>query len=420
MKLFSWSRKTPQQAVEMKDASFETVLRLLAASQGLTHSSVSPDTCMKSPTVQAIVRAISARLASTPVHVYKTETKNGREYKEKIPNHPVSLLLKKPNEWQSRYDYWQDAASCFVRHGRYIAKMAKSSNGKIHGLYPVNPSGVEIKQDQTTLGITFKRAGGEEWPFSKVHFVRGPSRDFFSGDSPVNDVATTIALEIAAEDFGASFFENGAVPLLMFKYMAGVKGFKTPEEEQQFINDFQAAFSGEKRHRAFLVPPGIENGDPIKIENDKAQFLQTRQHQRTVIAGAFGVPPQFVGDLSKGTYNNVEQQSEDFTLNVIMPVCSAFEAAMERDLLSDDDREKGYKVRFNLDAELRAAFIDRQNGLQIQYQNGVINANEWREIEGKPPRDDEGAETYHTTVQVQPNGAQQDDTDEQTDDQPRD
>jgi len=399
---------------ESKDASFETVLRLLAAQMGLS-GSVTPENCMRSPTVHAIVTAISRRLASTPVHVYESSTKNGREVKEKLPNHPIAQLLRQPNEWQSRHDYWQDASSAYVRHGRYIAKIGRGITGPIRRLYPINPSGVTVKQNPDTLAVTFQH-GSDEWPFEKVHFVRGPARDFFSGDSPVQDVAMTIALEIAAEEFGTSFFTNGAIPLLVLRHGPGSRGFKSIEDEKKFIEDFQNAFSGNKRHRALLLPPGLETGDPVRIENDKAQFLQTRQLQRTIIAGAFGVSPYHVGDLTSGKYNNVEQQSEDFTLNVIMPVALAFEAAMERDFFTPADRNSGLKIRFNLDAELRASFIDRQNGLQIQLHNGVITPNDWREIEGRTPRTDPGGDEFQQSVQTQ-NGAKPNEPDP-PDDQP--
>lgn len=385
---------------ERKDASFETVLRLLAAQMGIA-GSVTPDTCMRSPTVHAIVTAISRRLASTPVHVYETSTRKGREVKEKLPDHPIAQLLRRPNEWQDEVDYWQDAASTYVRHGRFIAKIGRGATGPIRRLYPVNPSSVEIKQDRNTLAVTFK-SGEQEWDFDKVHYARGPARDFLRGDSPVKDVATTIGLEIAAEEYGQSFFNNGAVPLLMFQYAQGFRGFKTPEEEKKFVELFQEALSGNKRHRAFLVPLGIQANDPVKIENDKAQFLETRQLQRNVIAGAFGIPPYHVGDLTSGKYDNIEQQSGDFTLNVIMPVVRSFEAAMERDFLTSADRNAGLKIRFNLDAELRASFMERQQGQQIQLQNGVINRNDWREREGLPPRSDPGGEEYPQSVQLQP------------------
>ena len=41
-----------------------------------------------------------------------------------------------------------------------------------------------------------------------------------------------------------------------------------------------------------------------------------------------------------------------------------------------------------MDATLRASFMERQQGLEVQRRNGVINPNEWRELEGKNPRDD--------------------------------
>jgi phage portal protein BeeE len=78
-----------------------------------------------------------------------------------------------------------------------------------------------------------------------------------------------------------------------------------------------------------------------------------------------------------------------------MPVAQAFESAMERDLLTDDDWSAGTIIRFNLDSILRADFKSRQEGLQLQRQNGVLSADEWREIEGKNPLDGEsGGDDY--------------------------
>ena len=208
-------------------------------------------------------------------------------------------------------------------------------------------------------------------------------------------MAQAIALEILAESFGASFFRNGALPLVVFQYLAGNKGFKTPQDEKKFVEDFQRAFGGDSRFRAMLLPVGMEMADPIPVENEKAQFLQTRQHQRSVIAGALGVPPHLVGDLGRATWSNIEQQDSDFTINVVMPICQSFESAMERDFLTDEDRRNGICIRFNLDGILRADFKSRQEGLRIQRDAGVLSANEWREVEGKNPIDTaDGGDDY--------------------------
>lgn len=396
MKVFGLDirRASAAVSIEAKSNQFEDVLQRLVAAQQGALGSVTPETCMQSPTVQAIVTAISRRISVSPVHVYRKTTKDGRAAKEKLPNHPVAKLLAYPNRWQTRTNYWMDATSAFVRYGRYYAYKSRGSTGPIRELLPIKSSAISLQQDPDTWAVRYLH-DGRELDASRIHHVRGPARNFLDGDSPVKDVSQAIALEIAAEKFGSTFFDNGAIPLLIFKYMAGTGRFKTEDDEKQFIADFQEQFKGNKRHRALLLPKGIETGDPVKIENDKAQFLETRKYQRTVIAGAFGVPPHLVGDLERATFNNVEQQDSDFTLNVVMPVAQAFESAMEKDLLTDDDVNSGVIIRFNLDAILRADFKSRQEGLQIQRQNGAISPNEWREIEGKNPiSDEDGGDDY--------------------------
>jgi HK97 family phage portal protein len=382
------------RAAEVKESQFETVIQRLRSARYGAIGEVTPDTCMQSPTVHAIVTAISRRIAVSPVHVYRKTTKNGRDAKERIPNHPVARLLQYPNKWQSRSEYWLDAASTFVRYGRFYAWKSRGTTGPIRELLPISPREICVEQDRDTWAIRYRR-GAEFLDSSKVHYVRGPARNFIEGDSPVNDVQTAIALEIAAEKFGATFFENGALPLLFFTFMQGSKGFQKPEDAKQFTDDFQSAFGGARRFRAMVGPQGLDKPTSIPIENDKAQFLETRKYQRTVIAGAFGVPPHLVGDLERATFNNVEQQDTDFTSNVIQPVTAAFEAAMERDLLTDEDVNSGVVIRFNLDSILRADFKSRQEGLQVQRRNGVINANEWREIERlNPISEEDGGEDY--------------------------
>jgi HK97 family phage portal protein len=386
MNLFGW-----QLSRETKTAQFETVLRQLISAANGTVAAVTPETCMRSPTVQAIVTAISRRIAVSPVQVFEKSQSGNLDIKKKLPDHPVAKLLNAPNDWQTRTTYWLDAVSCFVRYGNYYAWKSRGSTGPIRKLYPLHARGMSPEQDENfNLVYKYNQAGGlKEYAPASIHHVRGAARNFVVGDSPVDDIKLSIALEIAAEELGATFFANGAMPLMVFKYATGAQGFRKPEDETQFITDFQAALGGNKRHKALLLPKGIETSESPNVENDKAQFLETRKYQRTVIAGAFGVPPHLVGDLERATFNNVEQQDIDFTSNVIQPVCQSFESAMERDLLTDEDRRRGVIIRFNLDSILRSDFKSRQEGLRIQRDSGVLSPNEWREIERMNPISDE-------------------------------
>jgi len=252
--------------------------------------------------------------------------------------------------------------------------------------------------------------------------VRGAARDGLVGDSPVSDLRDSIALEIAAERMGCQVFANGAAPSMVFKFADGFQGYKTDEERTNFLDEIQSIYAGKGRFRSILLPRGVEHSEKFEIDNEKAQTLELRQYQRTVIAGAFGVPPHMVGDLSNGTFQNVEQQSLDFVTNVVLPYVRMFEAALEAALLTDAERADGLVIRFNLDAALRADFKTRQEGLQIQRQNGVINANDWAEKEGMNPisAEDGGEEYWRQGPSGQSADAGGADPQDQPEDQPAD
>lgn len=389
---FPWQKKA--------DAiSLDTLIRRLEAVHQTTSGVVvTPENCMESPTVQAIVTAVSRRISTLPPHVLVKSDDNGRTKKERQPNHPVEKLLAQPNEWQSSTSYWLDSTSSLIRHGNFYAFKARGLTGPIRRLLPLNPGSCEPKQrdDWSVYYEAIMRDGGrQELQPAQIHHVRGPARDFLKGNSPIEDVKETIALEIAAERMGAAVFGNNAMPGIIFEYMEGSQGFKTDEERKTFIDDFQAVYAKKGRMKALLMPKGIKAGQQITIENEKAQFLETRQHQRSVIAGAFGVPPHLVGDLERGTFSNIEHQSLEFIQSVVLPYVRMFETAMERDLLTPDDRAKGIIIRFNLDGALRGDFKSRQEGLNIMRTAGVINANDWRDHENMNPISaEDGGEEY--------------------------
>lgn len=393
----SSASSTPEAKTDM--SLDQWIQRLEATYRTVSNIAVTPDTCMQSPTVNAIVTAVSRRLSVSPVRVMRrTYGSGGREKKELLPSHPVTRLLGKPNSFQSRANYWLDAGSVLMRWGRFYAFKAQGNTGPIRRLIPLSPGAVTVEQDDETLDHFYRAklvSGSQrEIPANEMHHARGAARDFLTGDSPVIDVRESIALEIAMERFGASFFGNGAMPLLIFKLMQGFSGYKTKEEETTFLQSVKDVLGNGKQHSSFMLPKGMDVTD-IKPDNEKSQFIEARKYQRTVIAGAFGVPPHFVGDLERATFNNVEQQDTDFIINVVMPQAQVFESAMERDLLTDDDRRDGVIIRFNLDAVQRADFKTRQEGMQIKRQNGVINANDWREAENMNPiSDDDGGEDF--------------------------
>lgn len=98
-----------------------------------------------------------------------------------------------------------------------------------------------------------------------------------------------------------------------------------------------------------------------------------------------------VGLLARSTNNNIEQQAHEFATYTIRPWLVRIERSAALNLLLDPKR---YKVRFTMEDLLRGDPLKRSQSLQIQRQNGVINGDEWRALEGRNPIEDGSGREY--------------------------
>jgi HK97 family phage portal protein len=216
MKLFGFDFEIRRQQKAF-EGDVDTILRRLHAFYDTVSGiNVTPESCMQAPTVQAIVQGVSRRIASMPIQVLRKSESRGRMKKEPLPNHSVAKLLQAPNNWQTSRNFWLDATSVLVRYQNFYSYKAQGKTGPIRALRPIHPNDCKPEQDDETYDVQYRVSvsGGQQQvlPFWAIMHARGMARDFLEGDSPVRDVREAIALEIAAEKFGASFFGNGALP----------------------------------------------------------------------------------------------------------------------------------------------------------------------------------------------------------------
>lgn len=139
----------------------------------------------------------------------------------------------------------------------------------------------------------------------------------------------------------------------------------------------------------------------LSITPADAEFIASRKFQRSEIAGIFRVPAHFVNDLEKATFSNIEHQSLDFIIYSLRPWLVRWEQAINRDLLTEQDRADGYFCEFLMDAMLRGDTKSRYETYASAIQNKWMNANEARIKENMNPR--EGGDVFENpAIQVKP------------------
>lgn len=182
-----------------------------------------------------------------------------------------------------------------------------------------------------------------------------------------------IGMAIATEEYGASFFANGATPSGILEYPGTVK------DPSGMRDSWNKEFSGSNSHKIAILDEGMKY-TPISISTNETQFLETRKFQINEIARIFRVPPHMVGDLEKSSFSNIEQQSLEFVKYTLDPWVARFEQSITRRLFTDKEKET-YYVKFNVDGLLRGDYQSRMNGYATARQNGWMSANDIRQLE---------------------------------------
>ena len=221
-----------------------------------------------------------------------------------------------------------------------------------------------------------------------VLHIPGLGFDGLVGYSPIAMAKNAIGMASACEEYGASFFANGASPGAVLEH-PGV--LKDPEKVR---TAWQEAYGGpHKANRVAVLEEGMKF-TPISINPQDAQFLETRKFQIEEIARIFRVPLHLIGDLDHATFSNIEEQSLEYVQYTLQPWLIRWEQAIQRSLFTPEEKKTMF-CRFNVDGLLRGNYQSRMQGYSIGIANGFMSVNDVRALEQMDLiPDEEGGNTY--------------------------
>ena len=356
---------------------------------------VNERTALQVTVVYACVRILAESIAGLPLHVYRYKDQG----KEMVPSHPLyPLLHDEPNPEMTSFIFRETLMGHLLLYGNAYAQIIRDGYGRVKWLYPLLPDKMDVRRDDTgQLVYTYTRYldefGGKQ-RFEEVRLrpdqvlhIPGLGYDGLIGYSPIAMAKNAIGMTMAAEEFGSSFFANGATPSGLLEHPGVVKD---PEKLRQ---SWHAQFSGKNSHNVAVLEEGMTY-KPMSVPPNDAQFLETRKFQIDEIARIFRVPPHMVGDLDKSSFSNIEQQSLEFVKYTLNPWVIRLEQAMHKALLLPSEKQN-YFIKFNVDGLLRGDYQSRMNGYAVGRQNGWLSANDIREMENlNPISEEEGGNLY--------------------------
>ena len=353
-------------------------------------------TAMQTTAVYSCVRILAEAVASLPLHVYSYK-ENG---KERVYNHHLyHILHNEPNTEMSSFVFRETLMSHLLIWGNAYAQIIRDGAGRVVALYPLLPNKMTVSRDKngeiyyiyTTTSDenpNFKDYGSVVLRKQDVLHIPGLGFDGLVGYSPIAMAKNAVGMTIATEEYGASFFANGANPGGVLEH-PGV--LKDPKKVRDSWNEVYRGTAN--AHKIAVLEEGMKY-QQIGIPPEEAQFLETRKFQINEIARLYRIPPHMVGDLEKSSFSNIEQQSLEFVKYTLDPWVIRWEQAMQRSLLLPKEKQEFF-IRLNVDGLLRGDYQSRMNGYSVARQNGWLSANDIREMEDMNPiPDEEGGNLY--------------------------
>lgn len=358
---------------------------------------VNERTAMQTTAVYACVRILAEAVASLPLHVYEYQDDGGKKL---VHDHPLYYLLHdEPNPEMTSFVFRETLMSHLLIWGNAYAQIIRDGAGRVLGLYPLLPDKMDVQRDEkgniyyvysrnSDENPMFKEYGNIRLKAEDVLHIPGLGFDGLIGYSPIAMAKNAVGMTLACEEYGASFFANGANPGGVLEH-PGV--LKDPSKVRESWNSVYRGVNN--AHKIAVLEEGMKY-QQIGIPPEEAQFLETRKFQINEIARLYRIPPHMVGDLDKSSFSNIEQQSLEFVKYTLDPWVIRWEQSLQRSLLLPGEKGK-YFIKLNVDGLLRGDYQSRMNGYAVGRQNGWFSANDIREMENMNPiPDEEGGNLY--------------------------
>jgi HK97 family phage portal protein len=348
---------------------------------------VTQESAVKSTAVIACLIVRAETFASLPVHVYRSDG----TVRDRVADHPLSPLMSRAwNPMMTSVEGWRwkqltedIRGQAFVRVERRLAKPVN--------FWPMTAKGCVPKWDATAGTVVYEYEGDAMTPKNVyaandvLHFKGPLVKDAWTGTSLVDQAATAIGLTIQAERFYERLLGKGN----HFPGHLETDGVLKPEDIKAIAENIAALSGVDHTGEMRIFDRGLKY-QQNKMSVVEADLTSQQLAYLQAVCRVFRVPPPLVQDWSRSTYTNSEQADMWFAKHTILPIAVNTERVLDR--LFSNRNEFDHYAKFELDGLLRGDYKTRMEGHQIAILNGILNANEARQLEERNPY--EGGEEY--------------------------
>lgn len=330
--------------------------------------SVTEESALGLTTVYAAISLLSETVAQLPLVLYR-KTQKGREA---VLDHPAARAIRRPTQGMTSFRWRELTQGHALAWGNGYNLVTRNAMGEPIGLEPQAPGRSRAEVRNGELVYVF-RIGTKEYerPAADVLHIPAFGYDGVMGKSPIRVHREAIGLGLAAQEFGAQFFGNGASLGGVLEHPKSLG-----KDARTNLKEAWEALKGKGYQGMAVLEEGMKY-TRIGIPPEDAQFIETRKFTRSEIAAIYKIPPHMLADLEKSSFNNIQEQSIQFLRFTMMPWLIKWEEELNAKLLNE--REQGeYFFKFTVNGLLRGTQEARYSAYNVGLTGGWLSRNEVR------------------------------------------
>ena len=345
---------------------------------------VSSDTALKIAVVLRCADVVSKSMASMGCNLFK-ETKTGRELAKQ---HNIYRLLKfMPNRETTAYEFWHMYIMNLMLTSGAYAKIVRDNNGFIREIWNIPTARVTPQRNEVTgeryIDVTYSSKShtgimGER--IYEANFLHTPGirvNDEEQSEDFIRIAGKVLGLTINLNEYADDYFVNGSNMGGFISYPNGIN----ETAFNKFKADWNKAYQGVTNSHKWAILEGGFAATKFDSNPEQSQALESRKFQIIEVCRLFGVPPSKVFALETMTYNSMEQAAIEYVQESLEPMNIRLSQSIYKDLLNFSEKKSYYAV-FDTKSLLKGDIASRTSYFNTMRNNGILSANDIREIEG--------------------------------------